>query len=193
MNDPKQISKLLRFCDSNGGCCDCFGRDECYSANRADLYTDAADVIDDLMKTSAQQRWISVHKYLPKMHDAGILKKIGIMQRSRKVIAAITDGNEYIVDNNAELRDGKWYSDTIRMLEAGKKQFSVTHWMQLPQPPRAVKTSMYDNCQDCMEDAPYQFCCKIECGEHEFCRDCNAKSRGGQCPNSLEVNRVDHH
>ena len=66
-----------------------------------------------------------VRKYLPKMHDAGILKKIGVMQRSRKVIAAITDGNEYIVDNNAELRDGKWYSDTIRMLEAGKRNFML--------------------------------------------------------------------
>ena len=183
MNDPKQISKLLRFCDSNGGCCDCFGRDECYSANRADLYTDAADVIDDLLKMSAQKGWISVREQLPKMHDAGILKKLGIMQRSRKVIAAITDGNDYIVDNNAELRDGKWYSDTIRMLEAGKKQFVVTHWMPLPQPPEGVKSRMYDNCQDCTEDAPYHFCCKTECGAQEFCRECEAEPRGDHCPN----------
>ena len=82
------------------------------------------------------QEWISVEDRLPEMYDAGILKKIGIMQRSRKVIAAISDGKEWIVDNNAELRDGKWYSDTIRFLEAGKKQFKVTHWMPLPEPPK---------------------------------------------------------
>lgn len=45
---------------------------------------------------------------------------------------------------------------------------------------------MYDNCQDCMEDAPYHFCCKKECGEHEFCRGCNVKSRGNHCPNEMK-------
>ena len=86
------------------------------------------------------QEWISVEDRLPEMYDAGILKKIGIMQRSRKVIAAISDGKEWIVDNNAELRDGKWYSDTIRFLEAGKKQFKVTHWMPLPEPYKERRT-----------------------------------------------------
>ena len=38
-------------------------------------------------------------------------------------------------------------------------------------------------CKECMYDAPYQWCCKIECGEHEFCKDCNAFSRGITCPN----------
>lgn len=27
-------------------------------------------------------------------------------------------------------------------------------------------------CKKCMGDAPYLFCCKIECGEHSFCRGC---------------------
>lgn len=27
-------------------------------------------------------------------------------------------------------------------------------------------------CKKCMEGAPYNFCCKYECGEHEFCRGC---------------------
>ena len=47
---------------------------------------------------------------------------------------------------------------------------------------------MPDNCRDCMEDAPYPYCCKNECGEHEFCRGCNAKSRGGNCPRIKEGN-----
>lgn len=29
-----------------------------------------------------------------------------------------------------------------------------------------------NNCGECMKDAPYRFCCKDECGEHEFCKRC---------------------
>ena len=35
-----------------------------------------------------------------------------------------------------------------------------------------------DKCEKCMSDAPYYWCCKRECGEHEFCKDCTAKSKG---------------
>ena len=28
------------------------------------------------------------------------------------------------------------------------------------------------SCEECMKDAPYEYCCKFECGEHEFCREC---------------------
>lgn len=28
-------------------------------------------------------------------------------------------------------------------------------------------------CNECMKDAPYKYCCKLECREHEFCRECN--------------------
>lgn len=28
------------------------------------------------------------------------------------------------------------------------------------------------NCEECMEGSPYRYCCRIECGEHEFCRNC---------------------
>lgn len=28
-------------------------------------------------------------------------------------------------------------------------------------------------CKNCIIDAPYTFCCKIECGEHEFCKGCD--------------------
>ena len=27
-------------------------------------------------------------------------------------------------------------------------------------------------CEECMKGAPYIFCCKRECGEHELCRGC---------------------
>ena len=30
-------------------------------------------------------------------------------------------------------------------------------------------------CKECMINAPYRFCCKIECGEHEFCKGCNIR------------------
>lgn len=114
-------------CEYESGSCELTSCRSCNAKNIADhLIANGVTV----------QKWISVDDRLPEMYDAGILKKIGIMQRSRKVIAAISDGKEWIVDNNAELRDGKWYSDTIRFLEAGKKQFKVTHWMPLPEPPK---------------------------------------------------------
>ena len=31
-------------------------------------------------------------------------------------------------------------------------------------------------CKECMKDAPYSYCCKYECGQHEFCRGCKAES-----------------
>ena len=37
-------------------------------------------------------------------------------------------------------------------------------------------------CNDCMEGSPYKFCCKLECGEHEFCRNCSFTSKNKHCP-----------
>lgn len=33
------------------------------------------------------------------------------------------------------------------------------------------------SCKECMEGAPYKFCCTAECNEHEFCRNCSYKSK----------------
>lgn len=32
-----------------------------------------------------------------------------------------------------------------------------------------------NKCKNCMKDAPYRFCCKFECGQHEFCNLCKKK------------------
>ena len=32
-----------------------------------------------------------------------------------------------------------------------------------------------NSCNECMKGSPYRFCCKDECGEHEFCRGCAYK------------------
>lgn len=37
-------------------------------------------------------------------------------------------------------------------------------------------------CEECMKGAPFRWCCKIECGEHEFCRGCQYLSRNEVCP-----------
>jgi len=35
-----------------------------------------------------------------------------------------------------------------------------------------------DECLKCMKDAPWHWwCCRMECGEHEFCRGCEAEAR----------------
>ena len=48
-------------------------------------------------------------------------------------------------------------------------------------------------CCECMKDAPYDFCCKTECGEHYFCKGCEVSSRGGECPNNKDkdMDKVD--
>ena len=30
----------------------------------------------------------------------------------------------------------------------------------------------YGSCSKCMEGAPFHFCCRKECGEHQFCTIC---------------------
>ena len=35
---------------------------------------------------------------------------------------------------------------------------------------------MNNTCHECMKDAPYPWCCRMECGEHEFCRGCEAEA-----------------
>ena len=47
-----------------------------------------------------------------------------------------------------------------------------------------VIDSTPSKCKTCMHDAPYKWCCKMVCGESEFCRDCTAESRmvTNKCP-----------
>lgn len=37
--------------------------------------------------------------------------------------------------------------------------------------------SVINKCNECMKDAPYIWCCRVECGEHFFCKGCNCESR----------------
>lgn len=37
----------------------------------------------------------------------------------------------------------------------------------------------YARCERCMEDAPYSWCCKHQCGKLEYCNDCHAECREG--------------
>ena len=39
-------------------------------------------------------------------------------------------------------------------------------------------------CNECMNGAPYKFCCKLECREHEFCRNCSYVSNNKYCPHN---------
>lgn len=41
-------------------------------------------------------------------------------------------------------------------------------------------------CEECMKGAPYIFCCKRECGEHEFCRGCSYISNNKYCSYKTE-------
>ena len=28
------------------------------------------------------------------------------------------------------------------------------------------------SCDECMKNAPYHYCCELECRQHEFCKEC---------------------
>ena len=34
-----------------------------------------------------------------------------------------------------------------------------------------------ERCNVCMKDAPYEYCCKNQCGKFTFCESCNAECR----------------
>ncbi len=36
-------------------------------------------------------------------------------------------------------------------------------------------------CNECMKGSPYKFCCRLECGEHEFCRGCSYVNKNNSC------------
>ena len=48
---------------------------------------------------------------------------------------------------------------------------------------------MWMKCDECMFDAPYHWCCRLECGQHEFCRGCDAKSQVAICPNGSTLTK----
>ena len=108
---------------------------------RGEIIEETIDVaaIKGLPSAQPEQRWITCSERMPEMHDAGILKKVGIKQRSKMVYITIegkrNDGSvERITDAEAELRDGGWYSDTLRWLKAAGKKIEVTAWMPYPEP-----------------------------------------------------------
>ena len=35
-------------------------------------------------------------------------------------------------------------------------------------------------CERCMNDAPYEWCCKHQCGSWDYCKDCEADCREGR-------------
>ena len=42
-----------------------------------------------------------------------------------------------------------------------------------------------NSCNECMKGSPYRFCCKDECGEHEFCRGCTYRDGRKQIRDSI--------
>ena len=45
-----------------------------------------------------------------------------------------------------------------------------------------------NDCSECMKGSPYRFCCKDECGEHEFCRGCAYRDGRKQIRDSIGEN-----
>lgn len=50
-------------------------------------------------------------------------------------------------------------------------------YVQLAAPFLKEEESVINKCLECMKDAPWHWCCRMECGEHELCRGCEAEAR----------------
>lgn len=44
----------------------------------------------------------------------------------------------------------------------------------------------FKNCNECMKNSPYPFCCRAECGEHEYCSGCNWPNNRSSSNNDSE-------
>ena len=105
-------------------------------AQRNFVYTDSCIVkfIESLPSAEQDERWIPCSKKLPEMHDAGILKEIGIdMMSDQCNITIRVDGNAMVL-SNATLRDGKWHANYLHSLDVIGKAYEVTAWMPRPEP-----------------------------------------------------------
>lgn len=91
-------------------------------------------------KESHTSRWHDLIKDptdLPEMHDAGILKRLGIKMTSDQCFATILcDDGTRIVDVSAHLRDGKWHTDTGRWINVSGHKSEVVAWMPVIEPYR---------------------------------------------------------
>lgn len=90
--------------------------------------------IESLPSADQDERWIPCSKKLPEMHEAGILKEIGIDVISDPCNITIrVDGNAMVI-SNATLRDGKWHANYLHSLDVIGKAYEVTAWMPRPEP-----------------------------------------------------------
>ena len=120
-------SRLIAWCE--GGLDGAEANDSIPLVNLYDILSEINDI-----PAIEIPRWIPCSEKLPEMHDAGILKRLGILERSDKCLITIAVDGEATVDNNAELRDRAWHSDFLRYLKNADKPFKVTAWMPLPKP-----------------------------------------------------------
>jgi hypothetical protein len=92
------------------------------------------EFIESLPSVEQDERWIPCSKKLPEMHDAGILKELGINVISDQCnITVRVDGKAWVL-NNAKLCDGKWHANYLHSLDVIGKAYEVTAWMPFPQP-----------------------------------------------------------
>lgn len=136
MIDREKVRKGLECCITSlmGECkSDCPYTEDCHrSVLMFDLLCNALEMIN------RQPQWISVKDRMPpELHSMwfplyGTPKWRNVMWReeSDHVLVAITfeDGSQFVTSGYTQ--DGKWSTGISKIL-----QYTVTHWMPLPEPP----------------------------------------------------------
>ena len=127
--------------------CPGFDRDDCFKLSDKTRKEWTEEIIKALPTVqpvapteSHTSKWHDLIKDptdLPEMHDAGILKSLGIKMTSDRCFATILyDDGTRIVDVSAHLRDGKWHTDTGRWINVSGHKSEVVAWMPVIEPYR---------------------------------------------------------
>ena len=121
-----------KLCDRNCGECDIAQND----LELIEMYDFVISMIETL---SGRSQWISVNDDLPKEHDSIFanhthLSKHMWAKESDNVIVYVRFPDGTGRSTEGRLQDGKWWTRVSPMLEP-----VVTHWMQMPEPPKELR------------------------------------------------------
>lgn len=154
MIDRERVIKGLQCCvrsDSEAECpTECPYYRKCWEDDYPDgklalsLHKDTLELLREqpAKDTNVLGKWISVKNRMPAETHSMFFKLYGTpkwrdamwKEESDNVLVAISfeDGSQFVTSGYTQ--DGKWHTGISKILP-----YTVTHWMQLPEPPEEVK------------------------------------------------------
>lgn len=140
MADRGKVFDAIRNCVTEPKCKDkdCPWKKDCEKSGCKRTTVPVTLLLDTLNLLKEQPQWISVKDRMPAETHSMFYKFYGTLkwrdamwrEESDHVLVAITfeDGSQFVTSGYTQ--DGKWSTGISKIL-----QYTVTHWMPLPEPP----------------------------------------------------------